>query len=116
MASLDMVRGDTAQFKFIRLDIEGNPILTQADEVYFTVKGSASNTDAELQVRKDDMTFDSTTGQYTFVVKPEMTNGLSFKSKHYYDVEVIDNGVKTTIAFGEFILKPEITWAVNEEA
>lgn len=111
---LSMHRGDTARFYFQRLDAEGNVITTKADELYFTVKSSTQNTNYEFQIRIDDMEFDEEDGTYHFTVQPEDTNGLNFTRMHYYDVEVIDSGVKTTIALGEFHLKPEVTWAVNE--
>ena len=111
---LSMTRGDTAKFKFTRLDNDGNPILTEADELYFTVKSSADNFTPEFQITLEDMEFDSTSGQYSFVVLPAMTNGLNFNSKHFYDVEVIQDNVKTTISFGQFKLLPEVTWQGNE--
>ena len=112
--TLTMTRGDTAQFKFTRLDNEGNPILTEADELYFTVKSSADNFSVEFQITLEDMNFNSQSGEYSFVVEPAMTNELNFNAKHFYDVEVIQSGVKTTISFGQFKLLPEVTWQGNE--
>lgn len=112
--TLEMTRGDTARFKFTRLDADGQPITTEADELYFSVKSTPSTSSVAFQVKIDEMEFDQATGQYSFVVLPEYTDNLNFKSKYYYDLEVIDQGVKTTISYGEFILKPEVTWAGNE--
>lgn len=111
--NLSMVRGDTKRYKFQRLDAEGNPILIEADSVWFSVKRSPQDTKVSFQKTKDDMTFDEE-GYYHFTILPEDTNNLDFTKRHFYDVEVIASGVKTTIAFGEFILKPEVTWQINE--
>lgn len=110
---LCMTRGDTAKFNFQRLDADGQVITTIADEVFFTVKGSPRNTYPEFQIRLEDMTFDED-GTYHFTVEPTDTNNLDFTKEHWYDLEVIQDGIKTTIAFGEFNLKPEVTWAINE--
>lgn len=110
---LGMVRGDTARFKFQRLDNSGNVITTEADEVYFSVKRSAKEVTLQLQKTIDDMTFDED-GTYHFTIEPADTNNLDFTKKYFYDLEVIDNGVKTTISYGQFNLQPEVTWAANE--
>lgn len=55
-------------------------------------------------------------GTIHFAITPAMTNGLDWHKPYYFDIEVIDAGVKTTIKFGRFILTPEVTWAQNEGA
>lgn len=111
---LTMTRGDTAKFKFVRLNLDGDPILEKADELYFTVKPSPDDLNPSFQVTIDEMTFDTETGEYDFVILPTYTNNMDFNKKHWYDLEVIDGGVKTTISYGQFKLKPEVTWAKNE--
>lgn len=111
---LEMVRGDTARFKFQRIDTNSHVILTKADELFFTVKNSPKDAKPALQVTLNAMIFDDSDGTYYFTIEPTDTNNLDFTKKYYYDLEVIDGGVKTTIAYGDFKLKPEVTWAINE--
>lgn len=86
--TLEMTRGDTAKFKFTRLDVDGNPILSKADALYFSVKSTPSATNVAFQVTIDDMEFDSATGQYSFTILPGYTDTLNFKSKYYYDLRL----------------------------
>lgn len=111
---ISFTRGDTARFKFQRKDNDGSVITTRASELYFTVKSSPQNETPVLQKTIDDMTMDDD-GTWHFTIYPFDTNGLDFTKKYYYDLEVIDNGVKTTISYGQFVLKPEVTWQINEE-
>lgn len=112
--TISMTRGDTARFTFQRLDAEGEVILSEPDELYFTVKSSTQNEAFKFQKTKEDMELDGQ-GNWHFTVDPEDTNGLTF-GQYYYDVEVIDaEGVKTTISIGNFVISPEVTYASNEE-
>lgn len=108
-------RGDTQPYKFPRKDEQGNPILIEADEVYFTVKSSVNNRNAVLQKTIDDMTFNSETGYYSFTIYPEDTDGLSAGS-YVYDIEVIvrAENYKRTISEGEFIITADVTRPNNE--
>lgn len=112
MKKIALIRGDTAKFKFQRLDVEGNPIMTAADEVFFTVKENTRKRGFVFQKTLADMTFDDE-GFYHFVIQPEDTNGLQYWD-YVYDIEIIQDGVKTTVAIGAFVLKPEVTWVENE--
>jgi hypothetical protein len=110
---IQIIRGDTAKYKFQRLDGDGQVITTLPDSLYFTVKESANKLNYVFQKTLDDMTVDSD-GTYHFIVEPEDTNGLQYGS-YAYDIEVIIDGVKTTVAFGTFTILPEVTWVQNEE-
>lgn len=109
---LQMIRGDTAQFKFQRLDAEGEVITAIADGLYFTVKNKFTDEGFAFQKKLEDMVFDED-GTYHFTVLPEDTNNLNF-ANYVYDLEAIQDGVKTTISIGNFNIMPESTWAVNE--
>ena len=112
-STIQIIRGDTAKFKFQRLDGDGQVITTTPDYLYFTVKESSNKLKYVFQKTLDDMTVDSD-GTYHFVVEPENTNGLQY-GNYAYDIEVITDGVKTTIAYGTFNILPEVTWVENEE-
>lgn len=107
---MEFIRGDTAKYKFKRIDADGNVITTKADKIYFTVKTNGYSDDILLQKTIDDMEFD---GQYYhFIIQPEDTDDMNYGT-YRYDVEVIQDGVKTTTV-GEIIINEEITFASDE--
>ena len=109
---IEITRGDTAQFKFQRKDNDGNPILSVATKVYFTIKKHYSFSNFVLQKTIDDMTFDED-GYYHFTINPQDTNELSF-GEYEYDIEVIVDDYKQTISKGVFKITKEVTHANNE--
>lgn len=112
-SALQMIRGDTAKYKFQRLDAAGQVITTMPDFLYFTVKETVNKLAIVFQKTLDDMTVDQD-GTYHFTIDPKDTNGLQY-GDYAYDLEVIADDIKTTIAIGTFTIKPEVTWAQNEE-
>lgn len=112
--TLQMIRGDTVKYKFQRKDSEGEVITATPDALYFTVKETTTKQRPVFQKTLEDMQMDSD-GNWSFTIEPADINGLQYW-KYAYDLEVIQGGVKTTISIGTFIIKPEVTWAQNEEA
>lgn len=110
--SIEIKKGNTVQYKFQRKDTEGNPILTEADEVYFTVKEESLPDIAILQKTLDDMTFDSD-GTYHFRIEADDTEYLNV-GRYMYDIKIIQDGVKSTIAQGKFEIKKVVTFKGNE--
>lgn len=113
--TIEFYRGDTASFHFHREDANGEVIMTRADRIFFTVKlkSKVYEIPYAFQKRDEDFTFDEN-GEYHFTIEPEDTNDLDFRELYLYDLEVITDGVKTTIASGLLILKTEVTDAANE--
>lgn len=109
---MEFIRGDTAKYKFQRKDANGNVITTKADNIYFTLKVNGYSDEVLLQKTIDDMEFDDEY-YYHFTIEPSDTDDFSFGT-YQYDIEVIQDGVKTTIARGELQLEEEITWATDE--
>ena len=109
---MNLRRGDTGKFKFQRLDAEGEPITTIADEVYFTVKKNTKTQDYIIQKTLDDMAFDND-GTYHFTIEPKDTENLKYFD-YVYDIEVTQGGDVSTIAFGKFVLQDEVTFAANK--
>lgn len=110
---ITFTRGDTAKFHFHRVDADGEIITTKADRLYFSVKHKPQDYNVVFQKTIDDMEFDEDF-EYHFTIEPTDTNLMKFPCTYYYDLEVIDGGVKTTIAYGQFILQPEVTHYNNE--
>lgn len=109
---MKIVRGDTAQFKFQRLDSNNEPILIEADAIYFTVKKNYFTEDYVIQKKLSDMTFDEQ-GYYHFKIEPEDTNDLLYKD-YVYDIEVIVGDYKQTISKGVLTITEEVTYNSNE--
>ena len=114
MSRIILMRGDTHQLKFCRLDNNGDPILSPADKLYFTVKKNIDSRTPVLQKTISDMEFDSQTGYYTFVIEPEDTDNLTC-STYAYDIEVVvGDNYKRTISEGEIIIKADVTRPADE--
>ncbi len=109
---MEIVRGDTKELCFQRKAKGGEPILEQADSVYFTVKRPSLPDEFEFQKTLADMTFD-TEGYYHFRIEPEDTDNLKFM-EYKYDLEVIAGGRKKTIARGTLEVLEECTFVTNE--
>lgn len=105
-------RGDTKKYKFQRKDANGQPILTIANKIYFSVKKSDQDNDVIIQKTIEDMTFDEQ-GYYHFTIEPTDTNNLKYGT-YCYDIERIVEGDVLTIAMGKFQITSEITFARNE--
>ena len=113
--TIEIYRGDTAAFHFHREDANGAVITTEADSLFFTVKekGKEYETAYAFQKSGDDFSMDAN-GEYHFTIEPTDTDDMDFRKLYAYDLEVIADDVKTTIASGLFILKTEVTHAANE--
>ena len=109
---IKMTRGDTFPFKFQRLDADGNPILIPANRIYFTVKNKVTDTDYIFQKTIDDITIDEL-GWNHIVIEPEDTDNLDFDN-YVYDIEVITDDYKQTIAQGYLMIGKEVTYKGNE--
>lgn len=107
---IEITRGDTARFKFARQG-EGGIIYDRADKLYFSVKSTYSSNTLVLQKTIDDMTFNE--GYYSFVIEPSDTDNLEYK-EYVYDIEVITDTYKQTIAKGKFIIDYEVTFVGDE--
>lgn len=109
---MNLIRGDTGRFSFQRKDAEGHAITTIADAVYFTVKKKNTAADYIIQKKLEDMTFDND-GTYHFVIEPEDTDNQKY-GEYVFDIEVTQNGDVSTIAYGTFIIDPEVTFESNK--
>lgn len=110
--TLRVTRGDTKFYTFQRVTKDQEPILEQADSIYFTVKDKSLPERFLIQKTIDDMRFDSD-GSYHFRLEPSDTTNLKF-GEYEYDLEVIHDGITTTIAYGKLIIGKEVTFMSNE--
>lgn len=110
--TIEFPRGDSKQ-KGFNLKLNGEPVETIFDEVYFTVKKYFSDAEFVFQKKKSEggIVYDGE-GHYTLYINPEDTNGLPF-GDYDCDLEFVVDGDKTTY-FGKLKLGKETTHANNE--
>ena len=109
-----MVRGDSKAYKFQRKDREGNILTDTPTTLFFTVKTSFKTQEYVLQKNLENM-YITQDGYWHFVLNPEDTEDLPY-GKYCWDIQVVQDGFKTTIARGYLVLTDESTWEVNENA
>lgn len=112
---LNIIRGDTKYFKFQRKKKHDGSVITDLpDKLYFTIKYDYNVEDIILQkTLNDGIEYNAEDNYYYITIKPEDTNELPY-GKVVYDIEVIKNGVKQTIAIGNIEIAEEVTYASNE--
>lgn len=109
-----MVRGDSKAYKFQRKDREGNILTDTPTTLFFTVKTSFKTQEYVLQKNLENM-FITQDGYWHFVLNPEDTENLPY-GKYCWDIQVVQDGFKTTISRGHIFLTDESTWKENENA
>lgn len=105
-----MVRGDTQSFE---LEITENNESVTVDSIYFTVKNDA-HTDEVLFQKKLNDGITLTDNIYNITIDPSDTDSLGY-GRYAYDIEIIKNSIKKTIAVGVLDIKEEVTFVINED-
>lgn len=111
MDMIEIIRGDTCPFSFKRRDKNNDVITEPADKLYFTIKQSYQTDEVLIQKTIDDMSFDD--GTYRFVIEPEDTNDMEY-GIYVFDIEVITDEYKQTIARGQIRISEEVTFQEDE--
>lgn len=114
LQTLSLNRGTTAKYKFQRLDYNGDPILTRAEELYFVVKKRWTDSDAVITKDLSDMTFDEE-GYYHFTINPEDTEKMAY-GRYVWDVTPVEdnNAYRAKPARGYLIVGNSAGWIINE--
>ena len=114
LQTLSLNRGTSLGLKAQRTDANGDPITTQATEVYFTVKHMWRDTNFIIQKSLADMTFDEQ-GFYHFTSTPEDTEGVPY-GKYVWDFTAVEGAdvYRGKPAHGYFIIGNSAGWIVNE--
>lgn len=105
-----MVRGDTQSFE---LEITENNESVTVDNIYFTVKND-THTDEVLFQKKLNDGITLTNDVYNITIDPSDTDSLDY-GRYAYDIEIIKNSIKKTIAVGVLDIKEEVTFVINED-
>jgi len=108
---MEMVRGDTFEFKFKRQTRDGRTITSKPEKMYITFKCDDNYKCLFQKTLEKGITFDGE--YYHVVIDPADTYKLSFK-KYDFDIEIINNGKTKTIYVGEIELLKEVTFKCNE--
>jgi plasmid rolling circle replication initiator protein Rep len=113
---MKIIRGDTKDLKFQRKNANTGEIITDIpDNMYFTVKKSYKLVEFVFQKRLSDntITYNEDDNYYYITIESTDTDNLPF-GDYDYDIEVIENNKKKTIAIGTITIDKEVTYAVNE--
>lgn len=111
--TLSQIRGDTKRYKFQRINSDGSVITTPPDKIYFTVKKNYDSKEVLIQKTLEDITIDEQ-NVYHFTIEPADTDSLRY-GNYVFDIEVITDDVKTTIAKGGFGIEQEVTFVADED-
>ena len=107
---IEFRRGDSFFFKFFRRDTSNEKIIQKTEKIWFTVKDNANSKKKLIQKTLDNgITFTEKDGYYHVEIEPQDTKSMMFKKKYYYDIQVENAGVVTTIKLDILRLKEEIT-------
>lgn len=107
-----LIRGDSRGFKFQRKNYQQEAITDTPETLFFTVKTSFKVVDYLFQKKLDNMWM-TQDGYWHFKLNPQDTESLPY-GKYCWDVQVVQNGFKTTIARGYLKLLDESTFKENE--
>ena len=111
-------RGDTYQLRKFRItDKNKNVItLTNAEQLYFTVKTDTNSNKVLFQKRKNEGIELQEDGYYHITIEPADTNSLDYGT-YVYDIQLKSTNKKTfvkTLFNGTITLTDEVTWEVDE--
>lgn len=114
MLNISFIRGDSFEKGFNLIDSSTHePILTQFDDIYFTVKRASTDRRFLLQKKLSDGGIQSDgNGHYTIYIEPNDTDGMAF-GEYVFDIEIKSSDFVKTF-FGELELLQEVTHCYNE--
>lgn len=111
---ITMARGDMLTKSFAVKTTGGTAFTDPFDNIYFTVKKHADNTEYLLQKRLSDGGIESVgSGVYQFTIEPGDTDQMGF-GDYDFDIELVINGILKKTFTGKFTLMKEVTHLCNE--
>lgn len=116
-----MPRGDLRVVRFQINKIDGNPVYSDFEEIYFTVKRLAKDRDYLFQKRLSTGGIEKLGfGDYQVKIMPEDTENLQVNTikfpNYVFDIQLVCNGgqgLKQTFV-GRLVLTEEVTYPENE--
>lgn len=113
---LEFARGDSYERGFLlKNKATGEPITDTFEEIYFTVKKYATDSEYKFQKKLTSGGIVSDgSGHYTLYINPSDTNGMQF-GEYECDIELLkDSGEYKRTFFGTLVLTREVTDCNNE--
>lgn len=108
--NIKFTRGDTFKFKFQRKNLNNDTILEKSEKMWFTVKKNYKTKDIAIQkTLKDNTIIFDDDGYYHVTLNNSDTKDLKYQ-KYVYDIQIANNGIVKTIAFGTLELTNEVTF------
>lgn len=107
-------RGTSIRLKAQRKSMSGEPILVEAEEIYFVIKKRWTDKTALITKDLSDMTFDED-GYYHFNILPSDTENLPY-GDYVWDFTAIENNntYRMKPAHGKFVIGNSSCWIINE--
>lgn len=114
LQTLSIKRGTILKLKAQRLDYDNNPILEEAQGIYFVVKKRWTDSSFVIKKTIEDMTFDEE-GYYHFTIEPTDTEYLEY-GKYVWDFTATldDDAYRAKPASGIFVIGNSSCWIINE--
>lgn len=114
LQTIKINRGTTLNLKAQRKDINGDPIMTQAQEIYFVVKKRWTDKTPVFMKDLSQMTFDED-GYYHFTIEVEDTENLPY-GVYVWDFTPVEanNSYRAKPAHGYLTIGNSSGWVVNE--
>lgn len=114
LQTIGINRGTSIRLKAQRLDANGDPILVQAEEIYFIVKKKWTDSAALITKDLSNMTFDEE-GYYHFTIAPEDTESLAY-GQYVWDFTAVEaaDTYRAKPAHGYFLIGNSAGWIINE--
>lgn len=115
---LEIIRGDTSSFKFLRKNETGDIIAVCPYNMWITFKWDNNSDNVLFQKRLSNNTiiFDNVTGYYQFTIESEDTATLDYKHRYMFDISVAIESLTNikTIQRGTLTLLEETTHKQDE--
>lgn len=114
LQTIGINRGVSIRLKAQRIDGNGQPIRTKAEEIYFIVKKRWTDKTALITKDLSNMKFDGQ-GYYHFTIFPEDTENLDY-GQYVWDFTAIEanDTYRAKPAHGFFVIGNSAGWIINE--
>ena len=114
LQTIGINRGTSNSLKARRLDMNNQPILVEAEEIYFIVKKRWTDKTALITKDASDMVFDEQ-GYYHFTIFPNETENLPY-GQYVWDFTAVDanNQYRAKPAHGYMTIGNSAGWIINE--
>jgi hypothetical protein len=120
VSSMTATRGDTNRYT-LTISRSGARVDLTGVSVWFTVKRAHADSDDDALIQKTvgdgitpaDQGEAATEGQAELVLAPADTASLSPTTIYYYDVQILESTVVTTVDSGTFTVSADVTRATS---